>query len=145
MDYRFKILEFSNYDGDSFDLTMDLGFDIVTHKKCRINGVDTPELRGGTDLEKAAGRLARDEARAWCMQAMGKDKIYFVSEGYKGKFGRPLGDIQDAEGNSMRQYLLDKHLGVPYEGQAKSEVDHLHAINLQHLLKLGVLKDPDDG
>ena len=132
---RFKIGEFSNYDGDSFDLTLDLGFELVYHQKCRIEGIDTPELRGGTTLSKAAAVLARDVAREWVRKAMEDGGAVFVSETYRGKFGRPLGDIERAkDGASMRQHLLDNHLGVPYHGQAKSKVAGEHAANLQFLL-----------
>lgn len=60
---RFKILEFSNYDGDSFDLTLDLGFNLVIHRKCRLEGADTPELRDKRPDYKAAAYLARDKVR----------------------------------------------------------------------------------
>ena len=135
--YIYKITEFSNYDGDSFDLTLDMGFDLITHKKTRINGVDTPELRGGTVESKAAGQLAKHEALGFVALAMQEGNAYFSSEGYTGKFGRPLGDIVDAAGNSLREYLIKNHLGVPYEGQAKSKVADLHAANLAILKEAG--------
>ena len=135
--YQFKILEFSNYDGDSFDLTLDLGFNLITHKKCRINGVDTPELRGGTDIQKKAGNLAKNVAHDWARSAMEGGGAYFASEGYKGKFGRPLGDIVNGAGDSMRDFLIRNHYGVPYHGQAKREVADLHEINLQILKDRG--------
>ena len=50
MNYRYRIRDFENYDGDSFDLSLDLGFEIVVHKGCRLMGVDTPELRGGESV-----------------------------------------------------------------------------------------------
>ena len=132
---RFKIIEFSNYDGDSFDLTLDLGFELVYHQKCRIEGIDTPELRGGTTLTKAAARLARDVAREWVQEAMEDGGAVFFSETYRGKYGRPLGDIErTSDGASMRQHLLDNHLGVPYHGQAKSKVAGEHADNLKFLM-----------
>ena len=137
-EYKFKILEFSNYDGDSFDLTLDLGFNLVTHQKCRINGVDTPELRGGTDEQKKAGIVARDVARQWVIEAQANGGAWFVSEGYKGKFGRPLGDIHNVNRDSMRHFLIRMHYGVPYHGQAKREVADLHDLNLQ------ILKDRGD-
>ena len=139
MDYKFKIVEFSNYDGDSFDLTLDLGFDLITHQKCRINGIDTPELRGGTDDSKAAGRLAKQEAHDWVKEAVENGDAWFVSEGYKGKFGRPLGDIQDKNSISMREYLLGKRLGVKYHGQAKSSIAGEHAANIEYLKSAGLI------
>ena len=137
MDYRFKVLDFDNYDGDSFDLTLDLGFDLVTHRKCRIEGVDTPELRGGTDESKAAAKLARDVARLFVGEGLVKGQdVVFVSENYTGKYGRPLGDIE-VDGASLREYLIEHSFGVPYHGQAKAAVQALHDLNLAVLKERG--------
>ena len=135
--YTYKILAFDNYDGDSFDLTLDLGFDIHIHKKVRIRGIDTPELRGGTKISKAAAKLARDWARTFVKEST----CHFVSENYTGKFGRPLGDIVADNGVSLRGFLIDNNLGVPYAGQAKADIQHLHEANFQILLDRGELAD----
>lgn len=137
MTRSFRILEFSNYDGDSFDLTLDLGFDLVIHRKCRLAAVDTPELRGGTDDSKAAARLARDQARGFVSDAMDTGFADFLSETYTGKFGRPLGDIVDHTGASLRAWLLLKNLAVPYDGEAKSEIQALHDANIAALKARG--------
>lgn len=142
MTYEFKILAFENYDGDSFDLTLDLGFDLILHKKCRIYGIDTPELRGGTEESKAAGRLARDEARAFVQSALdaGQEAI-FASLDYTGKFGRPLGDIvvhaDDGETVKLTDMLLAQNLAVPYHGQAKAKVQAEHDANIKILRTTG--------
>ena len=137
MDYRFKIITFENYDGDSFDLTLDLGFDLVTHRKCRIDGVDTPELRGGTDDSKAAAKVARDMAHLFVGEGLVKEEdVVFVSENYTGKYGRPLGDIE-VNGQSLREYLIERNYGVPYHGQAKASVQSLHDANLAVLKERG--------
>ena len=47
-------------DGDTVDLRVDCGFHISMTLRFRILGIDTPELRRGTDEEKAAGRAARE-------------------------------------------------------------------------------------
>ena len=137
--YTFRILHFSNYDGDSFDLTLDLGFSLTTHKKVRILGVDTPELRGGTDDSKAAGRLAKLRASEWVDDAMSRGNAYFSSQGYAGKFGRPLGDIVDEDGSSLVEFLLRQRLAVPYDGQAKAKVQELHDANIEYLKSTGAI------
>lgn len=140
MSRLFKIVAFDNYDGDSFDLTLDLGFELVLHQKCRIEGIDTPEMRGGTDDSKAAAVLARDTARAFVADAMADGGAQFVSETYKGKYGRPLGDIlRRRDGVSMRAELLAQRLGVPYHGQAKAEVASLHEANIAALKERGAI------
>lgn len=137
--YIYPIEAFSNYDGDSFDLTLDLGFALVAHHKCRIYGIDTPELRGGTADSKAAGYLARDKAREWVHAAMDRGGAYFCSENYAGKFGRPLGDIVDMQGRSLRRYLIANGYGVEYHGQAKAEIAAKHDENIAALKKEGLI------
>ena len=136
-DYTFKILEFSNYDGDSFDLTLDLGFDLIIHRKVRINGIDTPELRGGTEDSKAAGRLAKRLATEWVQLAIEKGGAYFESQCYTGKFGRPLGDIINTDGYSLSNYLEYNRYAVPYEGQAKKDIQYMHDSNIKYLKETG--------
>ena len=141
MEYEYKILESSNYDGDSFDLTIDLGFDIAIHRKCRIYGIDTPELRGGDDRSKAAGRLAKEVARKFVAEAMERGGAVFLSTNYSGKFGRPLGDIQRRiDGVTLTQHLLEQHLAVPYKGEAKSKVAEAHARNIAILVSQGKIQ-----
>lgn len=46
-------------DGDTVDLTVDLGFYMSAALRFRVLGVDTPELRGGTDETKAKAKEAK--------------------------------------------------------------------------------------
>ena len=140
--YIYEALDLTNYDGDSFRLTVrkkwDFGFDIhVTqeHKiATRIKGVDTPELRDKRPDWKAAGYLARDKAREWIANSPGP--IRFISMDKPDKYGRALGDLVDGIGMTLSTYLIDNHLGVPYEGQNKSVIEELHETNIQ-ILKEG--------
>ena len=42
-------------DGDTIDVTIDLGFDLYKKERVRVAGVDTPEKRTRDDEEKALG------------------------------------------------------------------------------------------
>ena len=139
--YKYKITDFSNYDGDSFDLTLDLGFELHTHKKVRIDGIDTPELRGGTSQSKQLAKHAKMVAAGWVKAGLEQGGCYFSSEGYKGKFGRPLGDIVNPKGGSLRNYLLDQRLAVPYHGQAKSAIQDEHNHLIRHHLQIGTISE----
>ena len=132
---RFTILAFDNYDGDSFNLTLDLGFGLHLHRQCRLEGADTPELRDRRPDWKAAAYLARDQVRAWVAQA---GEAVFVSETYTGKFGRPLGDIE-IDGKSVRERLIAEHLAVPYAGQAKADIAAEHQRNIDILKTAGAI------
>ena len=46
-------------DGDTIDITIDLGFNVKLHKqRCRLAGIDTPESRTRDLAEKALGKKA---------------------------------------------------------------------------------------
>ena len=148
MEYRYKVLDWSAYDGDSFELTLDLGFGMSLHKKCRIYGIDTPELRGGTVKSKAAGYLARDKAREFVDFGMADSEceVVFESTGYAGKFGRPLGNIvltrKDGDTvvtSNLVDFLLTARLGVRYHGQAKSDIQAEHDANIAWLGEQGLI------
>lgn len=48
------------YDGDTLRLDVDCGFGIWKHREAfRLFGIDTPEIRGGTNDTRLAGQLAR--------------------------------------------------------------------------------------
>ena len=47
-------------DGDTIDVTLDLGFDVRLHKqRCRLAGIDTPESRTRDLAEKKLGVAAK--------------------------------------------------------------------------------------
>ena len=137
--WRFPCRVYSIYDGDSIDLELDLGFGSWRYEKCRFAGIDTPELRGGYDLSKAAAKFARDEVKRLVAEgeSAGDDIIFFYSN-WRGKFGRPLGDLEIG-GKSVIKYLLANRLGVPYDGQNKKEIQHLHEANFSFLYDAGKL------
>ena len=54
--YNFRVIEINKVlDGDTIDVTIDLGFDLYKKERVRIAGVDTPEKRTRNLEEKALG------------------------------------------------------------------------------------------
>ena len=51
-------------DGDTIDVTIDLGFDLYKKERVRIAGVDTPEKRT-RDAEQSLNELMIQEGYAW--------------------------------------------------------------------------------
>ena len=45
-------------DGDTVDVTLDLGFDILHKCRVRLYGIDTPESRTRNKDEKVRGKMA---------------------------------------------------------------------------------------
>ena len=54
--YNFRVVEINRVvDGDTIDVTIDLGFDLYKKERVRIAGVDTPEKRTRDPEEKELG------------------------------------------------------------------------------------------
>ena len=104
-------------DGDTVDVDLDLGFSVILAKqRVRLAGIDTPESRTRDLVEKALGLKAKKMLIELCSDG-------FVVESLgKGKYGRILGVLYDAEGNSLNQKLIDADLAVEYWGGKKTKV-----------------------
>jgi len=76
-------------DGDTMELTVDLGFDTFIKCTVRLEGVDAPETRTKDLLQKEAGLKVREYVKRLIE---GKD-VYLHSKEFKCKYGRVLGDI----------------------------------------------------
>ena len=124
-----------NYDGDTFKLAIDIGFALRHYAPVRLHGVDTPELRGGTDLTKAAAKLARDEAFRIINEA---DEVLFRSVVWSGKYGRPIGDII-CDGEDLGTWLVQNMLALPYDGGSRKALQKQHRINSLALYEAGKL------
>ena len=54
--YNFRVTKINRVvDGDTIDVTIDLGFDLAKKERVRIAGVDTPEKRTSDKEEKVLG------------------------------------------------------------------------------------------
>lgn len=143
-DYVYEAVDISAYDGDSLRCTIrrtwDFGFHMhVTQEReiaVRLIGVDTPELRDKEPDWKAAGYLARDKARSWILKEPA-GSVRFISMDKPDKYGRGLGDFENAAGNRLSAFLIEHGYGVPYAGQNKAAVEAAHAENIRILKQRG--------
>jgi len=132
-EYRCKIKRV--VDGDTVDIDIDLGFDVVlANQRIRLYGIDTPESRTRDKVEKIYGLIAKDFLKTM----LGKEGTLKTHKDAKGKFGRILGEfiVYDAETDrycSVNQLMIDKHLAVEYYGQSKDEIENEHLRNRELL------------
>ena len=91
--YNFRVTKINRVvDGDTIDVTIDLGFDLAKKERVRIAfGVDTPEKRTRDKEEKALGL----DATNWMKEKLdaaikGDDELTIRTElvGGMGKYGR---------------------------------------------------------
>lgn len=110
--YTYKAKAISVYDGDTVTLVVDLGFKISTEVKLRLEGIDTPELRGGSDETKQRARDARDHLRRRLDEGAVR-----VQTTKKGKYGRWLGVLWVGDSTeSINDELVRLGHAKPYSG-----------------------------
>jgi micrococcal nuclease len=101
-------------DGDTIDVTLDLGFDVRLHKqRVRLAGIDTPESRTRNLEEKALGLKAKKRLIELCV---GSFKIKSLG---KGKYGRILGIPYTEESEDICAMLITEGHAVEYWGGTK--------------------------
>jgi len=110
-------------DGDTIDVTIDLGFDLYKKERVRIAGVDTPEKRTKNLEEKELGI----DATNWLKEKLegtlaGDDQLFIRTElvGGVGKYGRLLGwcYIGDSE-VSLNEQMITEGYAHAYDGGTK--------------------------
>ena len=124
--YNFRVVEITKVlDGDTIDVTIDLGFDLYKKERVRVAGVDTPEKRTKDDEEKALGY----DATHWLEEKLdgaikGEDDLIIRTElvGGVGKYGRLLGwlYIGDAE-VSLNEQMIAEGYAWAYDGGTKQK------------------------
>ena len=108
--YRAEVL--SVYDGDTITVMLDLGMGITRKAKCRLLGVDTPEIRTKSAAEKKAGYTARDRVRELIL---GKTvRLHSVAK--PDKYGRLLVKVWVHDGSCVNDLLIDEGLARQYDG-----------------------------
>ena len=117
--YEYKITIDRWVDGDTVDVDIDLGFDIILKKqRVRLHGINAPESRTRDLEEKEKGLAAKEFCKNFCKEgepAILKTKTYDAS----GKYGRILCEIWSAgefADKSLNEYLIEKRHAVEYHG-----------------------------
>ena len=124
--YNFRVTEINKVlDGDTIDVTIDLGFDLYKKERVRIAGVDTPEKRTRNLEEKALGI----DATNWLKEKLdstiaGDDELTIRTElvGGVGKYGRLLGWLYIGDGNvSLNEKMITEGYAWAYDGGTKQK------------------------
>ena len=112
-------------DGDTIDVTIDLGFDLYKKERVRIAGVDTPEKRTRDLEEKALGI----DATNWLKEKLestlaGDDELTIRTElhGGVGKYGRLLGWLYIGDATiSLNEQMITEGYAWEYDGGTKQK------------------------
>ena len=112
-------------DGDTIDVTIDLGFDLFKKERVRVAGVDTPEKRTRDLEEKALGIDATNWLKEKLEGALaGDDDLVIRTElvGGVGKYGRLLGWLYLGDGSlSLNEQMITEGYAWAYDGGTKQK------------------------
>lgn len=135
-------------DGDTIDVTLDLGFNVCTRQRVRLLGIDTPESRTSDKEEKKYGLLSKNKLKEWCLKAVESDKDDIEMElrcqerDSREKFGRILAEVwvsENGEWTNVNKWMCENGYAVPYVGQNKADVATLHMANRTIIKERGEL------
>ena len=124
-------------DGDTIDVTIDLGFDLYKKERVRVAGVDTPEKRTRNLEEKALGI----DATNWLKKELedvlaGDDELIVRTElhGGVGKYGRLLGWLYVGDETvSLNEQMIEQGYAHAYDGGTKDmNLEALREIRRAH-------------
>ena len=123
--YNFRVTEINRVvDGDTIDVTIDLGFDLSKKERVRVAGVDTPEKRTRNLEEKALGLDATDWIKEKLEGAIdGEDDLVIRTElvGGMGKYGRLLGWLYIGDSDvSLNEQMITEGYAHSYDGGTKN-------------------------
>ena len=136
--YNFRVTEINKVvDGDTIDVTIDLGFDLYKKERVRIAGVDTPVKRTRDLEEKELGL----DATNWMKENLegaidGDDELTIRTElkGGVGKYGRLLGWLYVGDEEiSLNELMIQEGYAWAYDGGTKKkDFEELREIRRAH-------------
>ena len=118
--YEYYVREVKNVvDGDTIDVIIDLGFDILFSSRVRLAGIDTPESRTTDKAEKALGLEAKEYLKKHLKDAK---TIVIRTEKMNSseKYGRILGWVYiNGESESVNNKMINDGYAWGYLGETK--------------------------
>ena len=118
--YEYYVRKVENVvDGDTIDVLIDLGFDILFQSRVRLAGIDTPESRTKDLKEKALGLESKEYLKKHLKDAKSvviKTEKMDSSE----KYGRILGWLYvNGETESVNDKMINDGYAWGYMGETK--------------------------
>ena len=118
--YEYYVRKVENVvDGDTIDVLIDLGFDILFASRVRLAGIDTPESRTSNKAEKVLGLEAKEYLKKHLKDAKSvvlRTEKMDSSE----KYGRILGWVYvNGESESLNNKMINDGYAWGYLGETK--------------------------
>lgn len=105
------------YDGDTFTIASKLPYELspIYRFSVRLNGIDAPEMKCKTNVEKLRAVKSRD-----ALSSIILDKKVKLTNIKTEKYGRILADVY-LDGTHINQWMLDNKHAVQYNGGTKNK------------------------
>jgi len=138
--YEYKCKVKRVVDGDTMDVILDLGFDVLHSVRVRLSAIDTPESRTRDLDEKARGKLSK----AYLKESIKGRKVVLKTKlkDSRGKFGRVIAEVWvEFEKGSMRninELMIKECHAVKYNAENKALVHDAHMANRDTLIEKGL-------
>ena len=118
--YEYFVREVKNVvDGDTIDVIIDLGFDILFSSRVRLAGIDTPESRTTDKAEKVLGLEAKEYLKKQLKDAK---SVVIRTEKMNSseKYGRILGWVYvNGDSESVNNKMINDGYAWGYLGETK--------------------------
>lgn len=98
------------YDGDTFTVA-----DLEVNTRVRVNGVDTPEIRGKCDVEKQKAVEAREYVKGLVLG----ETVSLENIKHGEYAGRVVADVKLDNGENLAGKIIQQGLGREYHGAAR--------------------------
>ena len=102
------------YDGDTITVASKIlkGKDLYRFS-VRLNGIDSPEIKGKSDAEKTSAILSRDK-----LSDLIFNKVVRLEDVKTEKYGRILAEVY-LDDLHINKWMVDNKLAIPYDGGTK--------------------------
>lgn len=110
--YRYAANVVEVIDGDTIDVNVDLGFDIIHKLRVRLYGINTPESRTRNKEEKVRGLAAKARLKE-LIEA--KSVVIETQKDDTEKYGRFLATVYLSGANINKQLITEGH-AIEYFG-----------------------------
>ena len=107
------------YDGDTITIAAKLPYkhSPIYRFSVRLNGIDTPEIKGKDEDEKKCAQMARDALKETIL-----NKTVHLENVQTEKYGRILADVV-CDGINMNNWMVTQRFAVKYDGGTKVSPD----------------------
>jgi len=114
--YHYKVKKIEKIiDGDTLDVSIDLGFNLTIIQRVRLKGINAAETRTKDVAEKERGMAAK----VWLEEQLSR-KGEWIIETYKDKedkYGRILGTLYlVGDSVTINEWMINEGIAGPYSG-----------------------------